>query len=399
MSVFDDVGNFISDTGRDVAGLVSDAASSVWTAADDAVSGWEELFTGDRRAKVEHTQRRLEYMVADLTATKDLFHDLAQTHGEVVAALSEVTASMHATFSPDEHGTVYDIAEVSKNVLFLAGGVSGVVAGGTQMVALGSQLWTACVGGSTAVEATGVEAAIATTVAEGGVVAADLAGTGLASSAAAVSSFAGTLGVACVAVTAVALILQTVLQGVQVAALRQALRDLEDKTREFTSKLPILEKMLNDLKESLGELYVKLGRPEAGKHVIVAPDGAKVVVEDFLDRIGRITAVIEAQDCESKDNFTQLQAQIQAENAVIHLALVKPMLDWSASIKKLDADVLAAAELMRQGTALDTIRQVYQLDPALLQKIQQFVLASADRPEAKPRLRLLQDGEVEVVAA
>lgn len=399
MSVFDDVGNFISDTGRDVAGLVSDAASTVWTAADDAVSGWEELFTGDRRAKVEQTQRRLEYMVADLTATKDLFHDLAQTHGEVVSALSEVTASMHATFSPDEHGTVYDIAEVSKNVLFLAGGVSGVVAGGTQMVALGSQLWTACVGGSTAVEATGVEAAIATTVAEGGVVAADLAGTGLASSAAAVSSFAGTLGVACVAVTAVALILQTVLQGVQVAELRQALRDLEDKTRDFTSKLPILEKMLNDLKESLGELYVKLGRPEAGKHVIVAPDGAKVVVEDFLDRIGRITAVIEAQDCESKDNFTQLQAQIQAENAVIHLALVKPMLDWSASIKKLDADVLAAAELMRQGAALDTIRQVYQLDPSLLQKIQQFVLASADRPDAKPRLRLLQDGEVEVVAA
>jgi len=325
---------------------------AIWTGIDDAVCGWAELITHSRQEKVEAAHRRFSFLVDDIKALESVLKTICDTHQEAVGALAVQASNLnlHLGYDPSASpGNAEHVIHTVSSVSSSAGQLAGTV-------------WLA----STFVFR-----------------------------AATVAMIAGKVFVVTAVITTV---LQTVLQGMEVARLREQARVLEEETAKLKKLLSDLAIEIEAIIQDLQSTYDPLMPVEADRHVVVdSVDGLKrLELESFYDRIRQLLVTAREQDSENRSTFNAMREQVEQDNRFIQAHLIVAIKQNIVNQGVAASRLFKAVSALRSGMSPEQVQDIFELSPEALEKAIDFVKANPVQP---PRLQLGRNGSIEILVA
>lgn len=316
MSIWD----ALEDAGQWIAG----AAQDTWTGVDDGVSGWEELFTGNRKEKLQRAQMRINAIVLDVQDAQTLYSEASTTHAQIVEALGRQAAAMKQTIQYAPGATMGDLGRISA-------GLSGVALGGAALL-----------------ELTGM---VSTTVAAFSAVAAPV------------------MAVAAIAVATI----QTIFQGIEVAQMRNEIKRLDTATQGLNGMLPNLLTEFTKLVGLLRQTYEPLTPTEEGRHFVKDPGGTKYYLGEYFSNLLKIINIIQHQDDGDRREMQKMVATVSHECSVIRKALLDSIQNSMAEIFAMVLKVPSIADAIQDGMTDERITFYLNVDAPLVAAVHRFL--------------------------
>lgn len=335
MSIWD----ALEDAGHWIAG----AAQDTWTGIDDGASGWEELFTGNRKEKLLRAQKRINAIVLDVQDAQALYSEAATAHAEIIKALGHQAAAMKQTIQYAPGATMADLGRISA-------AMSGFALGGAALLELAGT--------------------VSTTVAAFSTVAAPV------------------MAVAAVAVAAI----QTIFQGIEVAQMRNEMKRLDGAIQELRGMLPSLLAEFSKLVNLLRQTYEPLSPTQEGRHFVKDAGGNKYYLEDYFKNLLNVSTIIEHQDNEDRREMQKLTATITHECLVVRTALLDAIQNSTAEIFAMVHKAASIAEAIQDGMTDERIIFYFKVDAPLVSAVHRFLKEYPGQSAAQVRM-LVQPGQ------
>ena len=324
---------------------------AIWTGIDDAVCGWAELFTHSRQEKVEAAHRRFSFLIEDIKSLEAVLKTVCDTHQDAIGALAAQASNLNPHLG-------YDPSASQSNAEHVIHTVSSVSSGAGQLAAT---VWL----GSTALRV------------------------------ASVAMIAGKVFVVTAVITTV---LQTVLQGMEVAHLREQARILDEETAKLKQLLSDLAIEVEAVIQDLQSTYDPLMPLQAGRHVVVdSLDGLnRLELESFYERIRKLLLLAREQDSENRSAFIAMREQVEQDNRFVHANLIVAIKQHTIDQSVAATHLLKAVNALRSGMPLEQLQDIFDLSPDALENVIDFVKAN---PLQQPRFECGRDGSIKILAA
>ncbi len=407
----------MSNVTSDTMDWLKGAGEDFLTGIDDAICGWAEIFTNSRKEKLENAAKRLERMQENARSIEQFYGELTRSHNEVVQALALQMNKFSSHFEREGTGWGLDAMRIGQGATVVVSGVAGVTAGAAQVSVWVAKLWTLAGNltnvSTAAANVTQIEMALLGNLAAAGADAAAIANAAHAGTAAATAStvtklqnVAKVAGTVALVAGGVIVVLQTVLQGIQVAHLRNELKKIDKSRTELEPLIGSLKNQLLSLRDDLKGTYTNLTPKINDKHVIEfksehgdeAP--IKVVLEEFFDNITRLPELIDNGGGDVQKKFDDLRSNVVSQNTIIRNALQSALSKADAAIQVLIQNANSALIMFHDGfTPTQVKRYNDSLPTDLVEKIYTYYQGTKGNPGGKIKLKRNAEGNYFVTSA
>lgn len=407
----------MSDASSDTLDWMKGAGEDFLTGIDDAINGWAEIFTNSRKEKLDNAARRLQRMQDNARSIEQFYGELTRSHNEVVQALALQINKFSSAFQRDGSGWGLDAMRYGQGAALVISGAAGVTASAAQISVWVAKLWTLAgnltSAGTAAANVTQIEMTLLGNLAAAGADTAAIANAAHAGTAAATAStvtklqnVAKVAGKVALVAGGVVIILQTILQGIQVAHLRNELKKIDKSRAELEPLIANLKVQLLALRDELKGTYTNLAPKVNDTHVVVATDShgnpgtAKVVLEDFFNNITRLPDLIDNGGGDSQKAFDDLRSTVVSQNTIIRNALQAALSEADAALQVLVGNANSALAMFHDELTLKQVQKYsLKLPTDLLQNIYEYYKVTKDKPNEKIKLKLNSKGNYSVIAA
>jgi hypothetical protein len=379
---------------------------SIMIGLNDAVAGWHELFTCERKKRLEQTCQQLRFMQQDIRDVQILYGLLTAGYNEVIQHLLLQAQQFKNIFHVEPTGAFAEGVDIGKRISLFTSGITSVVATGSYLAIGTSRLWS-LMGrvSSTPVNAVASGAEVEMVLIQG--IARLNAGANVATVASEVTETASTalrvtnmVGKVAFYAGLVAAALQTVLQGIEVANIRNAQKEVESNIQELDTLLKQIKVELLALCGALRATYEGVTKVENGKHVVRLPGAPErdFLLEDFLADIESLTELITQQNATDDKAFQDVRLRLVQNQATLKAVLVPALTQSMTVLATLQDQVRMAFKMLRRKRPLEEVADTVELEPGLLDQLAAYV---EQHPQAvtAPNLFMNKQGNLELIDA
>ncbi|WP_130473030.1 hypothetical protein [Candidatus Magnetaquicoccus inordinatus] len=374
------------------------AVEDVITGIDDLFAGWEEYVTGRRKEALEKAHSAMRRSHDELAAVQQVvlqFADIMQTISNLEAEnQQELKKVFHFEHNlPDIHLTsdlkkVKNVLSVIKKMISIGNKVITVSAFAVRL----SMLSTAAIRG-----ASGIRGIIHAAIVEYQMAMhiASTAHNSLRPSLyLSLSSITNTLSKISMAITLVVSVMQSILNAIEVAQIRNLQQKIKDERENIKQAIEELKGHAQLLIESVSYLCVPLHEQTEPLPIIHDPTASEKQVdlqllkEDVLDMFQNLLRTEEAVQTQEAER----RARIVRALVDLRDILIRSSYEQISLLRRFQTALLQAARALQKGSDQQTVMEIFELDATLVAQLATHVKEHPGQVAHTPVLQLSATG-------